>query len=860
MRRAPGRRRTSALARTRTSVAGLLSALLLCSGTAAVAAVETSASGTTTDGTTAEPAPTGDAGSGLLCPDGSTPDAEAFAAASPEQVETALAAGEPVPGCQETAADTEPDLPAGGAEPLVPDVEPAGGGTTDPSVESSDPAGTAPAAYPSASTGTGTLAGALEITPTAVVSAGAALRGGFEVDGNVTHGDLPGSTGDDWDNVSSDSATDGLNDSTQFSSRDTKENDAPSGWQPGSGTASGQADIDGIWTHDRVDAGTQWLYLGFSRDTGSGSIGYSLELNQRSNVVNGGGVSVPDRTDGDLRVGFTQSGNGPLSLVEVARWSGTATAGSWATVGFSGEAVLGFSNAGSLPATGPFPPMATSTFVEAAFNLSQLDQATTCTRAGFVQANLRSRQSQSMTSQLKDHAVVPVSIPPRCADLTIVKENEAGDVVPGATFTIEPSPLGDDASLVVTDGGADDPDATRDGTISLQTDEFGPYTVTETKAPKGYLLPTARSQTWTAAAYGRTTLTFVDPLGTASWAKVDENGSPVAGATFTLTPTGGDARDLLGADHEVVVADDGADDSDPVAGKLRVEGLYTGTWTLTETGVPTGYDPQRIPEPIVFSVTDESPAPLVGPALDLGDLVNHRLTTVTVVKTVTPRLTPSGVRPPDEPGAEWQFLAEAPAGVTVDGSGITGADGSTVFELSIPSGTDTAVLSVEEGMKPGYTIAPQDGSNAVCSAGGKALAVTDGDPTEAPYGFEVAVPAGSAVTCYVDNRELEVGVDVVKRAWLVPAGQEPADGEELVSGGYAELVFDPDGMRRPEVISGTTVWWSYTVTNTGELDLEDLVVTDDVVAPSADDPICTISSLGAGGSFTCTGDGPVARQ
>lgn len=867
MRRAPRRRRTAALTRTRASLAGLLGAALLCTGSAAVAVgegeTEAATAGTTTAGTSAAEAVPEATGSGpqLLCADGTAPDAEALASATPEEIESALAAGEPLPGCDERTASAEPapDEPADAVASGVPGEEPTADGATGPPAAEPELSTDAPATESSADAEPASLA-PLEMTPLAAVSPGAALRGGFEIDGNLTPGDLPGTPGDDWAGVSYGEAADGLNDATQFSSKDTKEGDAPSGWQPGSGTASDQADIDKVWTHDRVVSGTQWLYLGFSRSTGSGSIGYSLELNQLSNVVNAHGVSVPNRSAGDVRVGFTQSGNGLLSVVDVARWAGTATGGSWTSLAVSG-AVLGLANAADLPATAGFPAMPTSTFVEAAFDLTALEQDTTCTRAGFTQANLRSRQSQSMTSQMKDHAVAPVSIPPRCADLTVTKVAENGQALTGAEFTIAPSPDGGGApQLVVTDGGPGDLDGAADGRISLRTSDFGTYTVTETRAPTGYLLATPRSQTWTAAAYVQSALRFVDPLGAVSWTKVDQDGAPVAGATFTLSPTGGDAGELLGPDHDLVVTDDGPHDADPDAGELRVEGLFTGTWELVETAVPAGYDPQRVPAPIAFEIADENPERLVGPAPELGELVNHRLTTVTVVKTVTPRLTPAGTRPPDEPGAGWQFTAEAPAGVTVTGSGLTGSDGTTQFALSVPAGTSTVALAVAETMQPGYTLAPQDGLNAACVADGAPLGVSNGDPAEDPYGFEVAVPAGSAVTCYVDNRELEVGVDIVKRAWFVPAGETPADGEDLLDGGYAELVHDPEGMQVPSLASGTTVWWSYTVTNTGELDLEGLLVTDDVLAPTADDPVCTIPELGAGDSFTCIGSGPVTRR
>ena len=67
-------------------------------------------------------------------------------------------------------------------------------------------------------------------------------------------------------------------------------------------------------------------------------------------------------------------------------------------------------------------------------------------------------------------------------------------------------------------------------------------------------------------------------------------------------------------------------------------------------------------------------------------------------------------------------------------------------------------------------------------------------------------------------------------------------------------------MKRPDVVSGTTVWWSYTVTSTGELALNDLVVTDDVIAPTSAKPICTIPRVDASDSFTCIGNGPVTKQ
>ncbi len=85
----------------------------------------------------------------------------------------------------------------------------------------------------------------------------------------------------------------------------------------------------------------------------------------------------------------------------------------------------------------------------------------------------------------------------------------------GATFQVTPDPTGGAGPLTVTDGGAGDPDGDVNGTITFAGAPIAVYTVVETAAPTGYLLPPVADRTKTAdlvaAGAGATvTVTFLD--------------------------------------------------------------------------------------------------------------------------------------------------------------------------------------------------------------------------------------------------------------------------------------------------------------------------------------------------------------
>ena len=186
------------------------------------------------------------------------------------------------------------------------------------------------------------------------------------------------------------------------------------------------------------------------------------------------------------------------------------------------------------------------------------------------------------------------------------KRDEKNLLQGGATFTVVNA--GSTFSLSVTDNGANDvdPDAGQIKVINIPLDS---YTVRETVAPEGYALdddPT-RSATVSAGSLnavigsplgsppgtddpGNTNESdFHNRLGSIEWEKRDEKNLLQGGATFTVVSTT-KAFDLT-------VVDNGANDTDPDAGQIKVINIPLDIYTVTETVAPEGYalddDPTR---------------------------------------------------------------------------------------------------------------------------------------------------------------------------------------------------------------------------------------------------------------------------
>jgi uncharacterized repeat protein (TIGR01451 family) len=454
-------------------------------------------------------------------------------------------------------------------------------------------------------------------------SAGAStgtLFGGFEIDGTIVNGDLTPVSGLDWDSGvvgTQPIRTDPIGGADTSVFTGSKE-DAPLGWRL-KANAPGKDDIGAVYEFDRTDpvTGHQFLYFAFERASNVGTVNFVVELNQNANIINSHGVSVPDRATGDIRFNVTQNGNAAtLAAHGVDQFDGTKYVALASPPADFASAV----NTAPIPALTPADPVGAANggnipagqFAEFGFDLTLLTPAgKPCFIPPFTELNSRSRASDTPSAEVKDFiAPVSLNLPGSCFDLTIHKFKEDGTTpLTGATFSISPNPNTGVAgsSLTVVDGGLNDADNTADGVIEFSNAVPLPagsnYTVTETAAPGGYLLAAAQSTTG-APSFGSQTLSFTDTLGSVTFTKVDAaTNTAQCCAHFQLAGTAGAANGLT-----INVVDNGLNDDDSPAntdGTITVTGLKTGTWTVTETQAPSGFDVDTtVPS---FTISDANP-------------------------------------------------------------------------------------------------------------------------------------------------------------------------------------------------------------------------------------------------------------
>ena len=146
------------------------------------------------------------------------------------------------------------------------------------------------------------------------------------------------------------------------------------------------------------------------------------------------------------------------------------------------------------------------------------------------------------------------------------------------------------------------------GQFRLEGLAWGAYTVTESKAPAGYVLGNpAASFTFTVdASNAGTTIAKgaqknTRALGTVTWSKTDAvSGALIGGSQWSLVgPEGAGSSSVTVVD--CVAAGCTGADKDPAAGAFRVESLAWGTYTLTETKAPAGYVLDTTPHKFTIS-------------------------------------------------------------------------------------------------------------------------------------------------------------------------------------------------------------------------------------------------------------------
>ena len=333
--------------------------------------------------------------------------------------------------------------------------------------------------------------------------------------------------------------------------------------------------------------------------TGTSTIDF--EFNQSDQVSSNGTTKV--RTEGDLLVTFDFQANpgsqgGYDVELTLRTWDNDATdqpdptstpanTGKWVNPvdlvasGLAEGSVNGETVTDCV--ANPDVDLAEATFGEAILNLSDI-LGGSCEAFGSIFT--KSRSSNSFSADLKDRInPLPVDLS-TCGQITILKDDENGDPLGGATFSVTPNPFTGSGSLSVADNSAPDDDPA-DGVIHLSAVEPDEYEVCETDAPDGYIIDTT-CQTLTVTQNGSASFgPFVNGLGNISWEKRDaQSGALICCATFTLEGIAG-AADGFGP---ITVTDNGLNDEDDDDGKLLVTGLLLGTYLITETAAPNGYD------------------------------------------------------------------------------------------------------------------------------------------------------------------------------------------------------------------------------------------------------------------------------
>ena len=193
-------------------------------------------------------------------------------------------------------------------------------------------------------------------------------------------------------------------------------------------------------------------------------------------------------------------------------------------------------------------------------------------------------------------AVFEFTNTPILGAIKILKLDDLGGYLGGATFTISPDPYGGTDPLTVVDNDGNDADAT-DGIILLQNVPLGSYTITETVAPPGYQLdpiPQTKVVTTGQTAVFEFTNTELHSLQIEKHDKDSGEIIDLPGITFTISP------DPYGGAGPLEVEDNvSAYDMHTTGyGIILLENIPSGWYTITETAAPLGYQLDSTPQTV----------------------------------------------------------------------------------------------------------------------------------------------------------------------------------------------------------------------------------------------------------------------
>src|SRR3972149_1581574 len=298
------------------------------------------------------------------------------------------------------------------------------------------------------------------------------------------------------------------------------------------------------------------------------------------------GIVTGDSED-SVKITFTKS-TGSSSPI-IATWGGHLGIGTASSAGY-----------GSLNGAG--------SITGASFHMT-LDKLVVGSGADNLPSGNRAR---SIQSNAINPAVPPSSIETLEWEKRVVLSDGSHPLIGGATFSISPDPAtGTGGPVAVSDCtsllclGLDQDDTPGQFLIDVfaAASPGTAYTVTETTAPTGTAIDADADRSVTVTSgFGEVIGTqttdddtadeeadFHNTLGSIAWEKrtIYDNGDHLlfGGATFTVTP------DPTTGSGFMTVVDNGANDADPAAGKIKVNDVLADTYTVEETVAPTDTAP-----------------------------------------------------------------------------------------------------------------------------------------------------------------------------------------------------------------------------------------------------------------------------
>lgn len=354
-------------------------------------------------------------------------------------------------------------------------------------------------------------------------AATAAAPTGFEIDGDQA--DSANVSGLDWQTATPGVLRDAVG-QVDASTITGSEAGGEASWSLGSpGSASGKSDVGNVMVTAGVDQlSHEWLYMAFDRAAPTGTAAFYFELNAQQPVVQGG-IPRPVRSVGDLRIKLATSGSSTVACEAVQQWTGTT----WGTV-LPCPTSYFFSAVNTVPITDYYGSANASggqipanEFIEVGLDLTGIGAANCAGGSAYTSMMVRTATTDSESGQLSDFASGKVTVPSRCAQLTIVKQGQDGKPVPGVQFTVTPNPATGTGSTTVTTGA--------DGTYTFGSVEPGPPPATAADLPWTWLTYTV-AETAVPASSGYLQV-HDDPSDPGTW---QPQGSPRFGEVLTKAP------------------------------------------------------------------------------------------------------------------------------------------------------------------------------------------------------------------------------------------------------------------------------------------------------------------------------------